>query len=215
MIQIFLGGIRPLPPGNQPSGIFKHEVLMPVWVGKEGLGGDAQADRRVHGGPEKALHQYAIANYARLAAAFPDAAELLVPGSLGENLSATGWDEANVAIGDVFRFGDSIIQVSQPRSPCWKIDNRFAVEGMAQFITEQRIPGWYFRVLEEGAVEPSASFEQIERNPDPVSIAAFLSLWAEHRPDPEHLMDVSRTPGLTPAWVSKLVDRAGRLREMG
>jgi MOSC domain-containing protein YiiM len=215
MIQIFLGGIRPLPPGNQPTGIFKHEVLMPVWVGKEGLGGDAQADRRVHGGPEKALHQYVIANYARLAAAFPDAAELLVPGSLGENISATGWDEANVAIGDVFRFGDSVIQVSQPRSPCWKIDNRFAVEGMAQFIAEQRIPGWYFRVLEEGAVEPSAMFEKIERNPDPVAIAAFLSLWAEPRPDPEHLMDVSRTPGLTPAWVSKLVDRAGRLREMG
>lgn len=215
MVQIFLGGIRPLPPDNQPTGIFKQEVLMPVWVGREGLAGDAQADRRVHGGPEKALHQYAIANYARLVTAFPDAAKLLIPGSIGENLSAPDWDETNIAIGDVFRLGDSIIQVSQPRSPCWKIDNRFSIEGMAQFIAEQRITGWYFRVLEEGAVEPGSDFERIQRNGCPVSIAELLSLWAEHRPDPDLLVEVSRTQGLTDTWVSKLKDRAARLRQMG
>jgi MOSC domain-containing protein YiiM len=214
MIQIFLGGIRPLPPDNQPTGIFKHEVLMPVWVGREGLAGDAQADRRVHGGPDKALHQYAIANYARLATAFPDAANLLIPGSTGENLSAPRWDETNIAIGDVFRFGDSTIQVSQPRSPCWKIDNRFGVEGLAQYIAEQRITGWYFRVLEEGAAETSADFERIERNVDPVSIADLLSLWGEHRPDLDRLIEISRTPGLTASWVNKFEDRAARLRQM-
>lgn len=214
MVQVFLGGIRPLPPDNQPSGIFKQEVLMPVWVGREGLAGDAQADRRVHGGPEKALHQYAIANYAQLATAFPDAVNLLLPGSIGENISASDWDETNIAIGDVFRLGDSTIQVSQPRSPCWKIDYRFGVEGMAQFIAEQRITGWYFRVLEEGAVEPGANFERIMRSDNPVSIADLLSLWAEHRPDPDRLIEVSRTPGLTDSWVSKLEDRAARLRQM-
>ncbi len=215
MLQIFLGGIRPLPPDNQPTGIFKQEVVMPVWVGREGLAGDAQADRRVHGGPEKALHQYAIANYARLTSAFPEASELLVPGSLGENLSVPNWDEASIAIGDVFRFGDSTIQVSQPRSPCWKIDHRFGVEGMAKFIAEQRISGWYFRVLEEGAVEPISDFKRIESNPESVSIAELLTLWAEHRPDPDRLIEVSRTPGLTASWMEKLEDRARRLRQMG
>jgi len=214
MVQVFLGGICPLPPDNQPTGIFKQEVLMPVWVGREGLAGDAQADRRVHGGPEKALHQYAIANYARLASKFPDAANLLIPGSIGENLSAPRWDETNIAIGDVFRFGDSRIQVSQPRSPCWKIDNRFGVEGMAQYIAEQRITGWYFRVLEEGAAETSAEFDRIERNVDPVSIADLLSLWGEHRPDLDRLIKVSRTPGLTASWANKFEDRAARLRQM-
>ena len=131
MVQIFIGGIRPLPPDNQPSGIVKQEVVMPVWVGKDGLAGDAQADRRVHGGPEKALHQYAIANYARLASVFPEAADLLVPGSIGENLCVSDWNEVTIAIGDVFRFGDSTIQVTQPRAPCWKIDQRFGVDGMA------------------------------------------------------------------------------------
>lgn len=201
MVQVFLGGIRPLPPDNLPTGIFKQEVVMSVWVGGEGLAGDAQADRRVHGGPEKALHQYAITNYPKLASAFPGAANLLIPGSIGENLSVPDWDEASIAIGDVFRFGDSTIQVAQPRSPCWKIDHRFGVEGMAQFIAEQRITGWYFRVLEEGTVEPISDFERIERNADFVSIAELLTLWAEHRPDPDRLIEVSRAPGLTASWV--------------
>lgn len=214
MIALFLGGIRPLPPDNAPTGIFKQPVEMPVWLGKEGLAGDAQADRRVHGGPEKALHQYPVAHYARLATAFPDVAPLLVPGALGENLSVPDWDETNIAIGDVFRLGDARIQVSQPRSPCWKIDHRFAAEGMAQFIAAQRITGWYFRVLEEGAVEPCNVFERIERTPQPISIAALLTLWAEHRPDPDRLLDVSRMNGLSSGWIKKLVDRAERLRQL-
>ncbi len=214
MIAFFLGGIRPLPPNNGPTGIFKHPVEQPVWLGREGLAGDAQADRRVHGGPDKALHQYPVAHYARLAVAFPDAAPLLVPGAIGENLSAPGWDETAIAIGDIFRLGAARIQVSQPRSPCWKIDHRFAAEGMAQFIAAQRITGWYFRVLVEGVVEPGAEFELIERNPAPVSVADLLALWAEHRPDPEWLLDVSRLPGLSAGWVKKLVDRAERLKQL-
>lgn len=214
MIALFLGGIRPLPPDNAPTGIFKQPVEMPVWLGREGLAGDAQADRRVHGGPEKALHQYPVAHYARLAAAFPEAAPLLVPGALGENLSVPDWDEASIAIGDVFQLGDAKVQVSQPRSPCWKIDHRFTAEGMAQFIAEQRITGWYFRVLEEGAVEPGSAFERIERNPQPVSVATLLTLWAGHRPDPDRLLDVSRMNGLSSGWIKKLVDRAERLRRL-
>lgn len=214
MIALFRGGIRPLPPDNAPTGIFKQPVGMPVWLGREGLAGDAQADRRVHGGPEKALHQYPIAHYARLAAAFSDAAPLLVPGSLGENLSVPDWDETNIAIGDVFQLGDAKVQVSQPRSPCWKIDHRFAADGMAQFIAAQRLTGWYFRVLEEGAVEPGSDFERIARNPRPLSVAALLALWDEHRPDPAALLEASRMPGLSSGWIKKLVDRAQRIKQL-
>jgi MOSC domain-containing protein YiiM len=214
MIAIFMGGIRPLPPDNKPTGIFKRLIEGPVWVGTEGLTGDAQADRRVHGGPEKAVHQYPVEHYPLLAAAFPEAGPALIAGSMGENLSASGWDEASVAIGDVFRCGDATLQVSQPRSPCWKIDQRFGVEGMAGTIAERGITGWYFRVLEEGAVEPGVGFERIDRPADPLSIAALLALWAEHRPDPQRLQDVARLPGLSSRWVAKLEDRAARLRQL-
>jgi MOSC domain-containing protein YiiM len=204
-----------MPPDNQPTGIFKREIGAPVWVGREGLSGDAQADRRVHGGPEKALHQYPAAHYARLAAAFPEAGALLVPGSLGENLSVPDWEETSVAIGDIFRFGDAVIQVSQPRTPCWKVDRRFGVEGMARHIAEHGITGWYFRVLEEGAVEPGAAFERIDRAPEPLSVAALLALWAAHRPDPDELDAAARAPGLSASWTTRLAGRAKRLRRFG
>lgn len=208
---LFMGGIRPLPPENRPTGIFKEEVLMPAWLGREGLAGDAQADRRVHGGPDKALHQYPVAHYASLAAAFPDAQDLLLPGSIGENLSVPGWDEAKVCIGDVFKLGDARIQVSQPRSPCWKIDHRYGVDGMVRLIEAAGITGWYFRVIEEGAVEPGCAFELLDRVAPAMTIQTFLALWREQRPDRDRLEQAADTPGLTEPWVRKLRDRSARL----
>lgn len=182
MTTLFLGGIRPLPPENQPTGMFKREHLQPVWLGAEGLAGDAQADRRVHGGPEKAFHQYPVGHYAQLAAAFPEAAPLLVPGSLGENLSVPGWDEATVCIGDVFRLGDARIQVSQPRSPCWKIDRRFGQEGMMRLIAERGLTGWYYRVVEEGEVAAGCVFELLERRADAISVATAYAAKRKFHP---------------------------------
>lgn len=187
---------------------------MAAWLGQEGLLGDAQADRRVHGGPDKALHQYPVAHYIRLAGAFPDARDLLVPGSIGENLSVAGWDESNICIGDVFRLGDARIQVSQPRRPCWKIDHRYGVDGMARLIDDTGITGWYFRVIEVGGVEPGCAFELIDRLAPEMAIQTLLSLWREHRPDLERLGRAAATPGLAENWGRKLLDRASRLKSL-
>lgn len=184
---------------------------MPVWMGREGLVGDAQADRRVHGGPEKALHQYPFVHYDRLAAEFPHLRDELKPGTMGENLSVHGWDETNICIGDVFRLGDARIQVSQPRSPCWKIDSRFATEGMARLIEAEGITGWYFRVIEEGAVEPACPFELLDRSVPNVTLAHLLEAWHAHRPAPAHLRALAATPALCTGWADKLRQRADRL----
>jgi MOSC domain-containing protein YiiM len=212
--RLFMGGIRPLPPDNKPTGIFKQELEMPAWLGREGLVGDAQADRRVHGGPEKALHQYPVSNYARLAELFPEVRELLVPGSIGENLSMPGWDEGNVSIGDRFRLGDAVIEVAAPRSPCWKIDQRYGQEGMAAAIEAHGLTGWYFRVLEEGEVGPGCGFERIEQSAPEVTLARLLASWRAHRPAPEELEALANTPGLAQRWRDKLRERATRLREL-
>lgn len=212
--RLFMGGIRPLPPDNKPTGIFKQELEMPAWLGREGLVGDAQADRRVHGGPEKALHQYPVPNYARLAELFPEVRELLVPGSIGENLSVPGWDEGNVSIGDRFRLGDAVVEVAAPRSPCWKIDQRYGQEGMAAAIEAHGLTGWYFRVLEEGEVGPGCGFERIERRAPEVTLARLLALWRAHRPAPEELEALAATPALAQRWRDKLCARAAKLRDL-
>jgi len=175
--------------------------------------GDAQADRRYHGGPDKALHQYPVAHYAQLAKAFPAAADLLRPGSMGENLSVPGWDEANVCIGDSYRLGAAVIQISQPRAPCWKIDHRYQAEGMAKFIDDTGLPGWYFRVLEEGSVEPGCVFELIDRLSPAITLQALLATWCLHRPAPQELQRLAATPGLAENWSRKLHDRAELLKQ--
>ena len=212
---LYIGGIVPLLPEGQSTGIFKRPVAGPLRLTWEGFVGDAQADRRVHGGPEKAVHHYAAENFARLAAAFPALAAQLLPGSIGENLSTHGWSEESVCIGDIFRLGTARVQVSQPRSPCWKIDHKFATEGMARFIAEQGIAGWYYRVLEEGEAAVGDAFELLERPAPRATLARLWRAGLAHRPDAAELAELATAPGLAEGWVRKLGERADWLRKHG
>lgn len=209
---IYVGGLAVLQPEGQSTGIFKRPVAGPVRVGREGISGDRQADRRVHGGPEKALHHYAADNYPLLAAAFPELESQFVAGSLGENLSSRGLTEDAVCVGDVFRLGGARIQVSQPRSPCWKIDHKFGVTGLTRFIADHGLAGWYYRVLETGAIRAGDVLELVERNPDPISLRRLWQAHLAHRPEADELAACASTPGLTPGWVKKLSERLDWLR---
>lgn len=193
-VQLFIGGLTRLDDEGQSTGIYKQRVEGSIRLGSEGFAGDVQADRRVHGGPEKAVHHYAGENFRLLAEHFPTAADQLTPGSIGENVSTIGWDENSVCIGDIFRLGETVLQVSQPRSPCWKIDHRYGVEGMARFISESGLTGWYYRVLKTGAVASDAHFELAERLPGAVSLAELWQLWREHRPNPDALARLVEAP---------------------
>jgi MOSC domain-containing protein YiiM len=211
-VQRFIGGLTRLDDEGQSTGIYKQRVEGSIQLGNEGFFGDMQADRRVHGGPEKAVHHYPAESYRTLADRFPAAADQLTPGSIGENLSTFGWDESSVCIGDIFRLGETMLQVSQPRSPCWKIDHRYGLEGMARFIGESGLTGWYYRVLETGEVASGAHFELTERLPGAVSLTELWQHWREHRPDPDALARLVEAPGLTPGWQKKLLDRLNWLR---
>ncbi len=173
-VTLYIGAVRPLPPENQPTGIFKEIAAGPLHLGREGLAGDEQADRRVHGGPEKALHLYPADHYPRLAAAFPSIAPLLVPAILGENVSVAGLSEHDVCIGDIYRLGEATIQVSRPRSPCWKIDRRLGVNGVMAHMAATGMTGWYFRVLEEGAVKSGDALTLVARDPAGLTVLEAL-----------------------------------------
>jgi MOSC domain-containing protein YiiM len=115
-LTVFTGRIRGLPESGRPTGMYKTPVIGAVQLGVEGFEGDHQADRRVHGGPEKAVHLYPVAHLATLARRFPQAASALMPGAIGENLSAD-LDEGDVRVGQVWRPGGALLQVCQPRNP--------------------------------------------------------------------------------------------------
>lgn len=207
MMPIFIGHILSLPDSGRPTGMYKHAVSGSVELGPEGFVGDHQADRRVHGGPDKAVHCYPASHYVRLAERFPDAAGLLVPGSLGENLSSDTLDETRVRIGDTFRLGPALLQICQPRTPCWKIDERFGVEGMAQFIADNHLTGWYFRVLQGGIVDSLAELE-LHQAADAPTLAEAQRAWQAHRPAASALWRIADAPGIAAGWRAKLVARA-------
>jgi MOSC domain-containing protein YiiM len=213
IIGLYAGQVRPMPGDGRPTGIFKQMLEGPARIGWEGLEADTQADRHNHGGPEKALHHFPLENHRRLAQSFPELAAHFVSGAIGENISTEGLDESGVCIGDVYALGSARIQLSQPRSPCWKIDAKFGREGITRHIAEQGIAGWYYRVLATGEVRLGDELKLLERNDAGVTLAEFHRVMRTHRPEREALQRLADIPGLNPEWRRRLLGRVTWLEQ--
>lgn len=165
--EVLVGAVMPLGSGQASSGIDKHRIRGRLPVTRFGLVGDEQADRKNHGGLEKALHHYPFEHYSGWTAEIGAKEILSSPGAFGENLSTLGMTERTVAIGDVFRLGDALLQVSQGRQPCWKLNERFGTRNMATRVQRTGLTGWYYRVLEEGHIGAGDTFVLVDRiSPD-------------------------------------------------
>lgn len=162
-IRLLTGRARPLAGSDATSAIFKTPVDRPLSLGPDGLEGDEQADRRVHGGREKAVHHYPFDHYAVWREELGDLPPLRAAGGFGENISVSGLTEATVAVGDIFRLGTALVQVSQGRQPCWKLNHRFGVADMSRRVQSTGRVGWYYRVLEAGTVQPDDRLKLIDR----------------------------------------------------
>lgn len=168
---LFAGGISVLPEEGHLTGIYKQPVAGPLFLGPEGLQGDRQADLRNHGGPERALNHYPAEHYALWARELAAQAGCFVPGAVGENLSTRGMVEDTVHIGDVFRLGGAVIQVSQPRSPCFKLNHRFEIPDFSARAAAAGRVGWLYRVLAPGEVRAGEELVLLERPAPSVSVA--------------------------------------------
>lgn len=209
--QLFVGRVRLMLPEGEATGIFKAPVAGRLHLSRTGLAGDEQADRVHHGGPEKALHHYPVEHYQVLGEEWPQCAGLLAAGVLGENLSTSGLTEHEVCIGDVFALGSARIQLSQPRSPCWKIDLRLKVNNASRFVEAAGVTGWYYRVLAEGEIGGGDYLELLER-PNPwLSVADYWDAVTAHRPDPQLLQRIARAPGLAADKAARWQQRASWL----
>ncbi|CAM5218750.1 hypothetical protein BTHI11S_05812 [Bosea thiooxidans] len=129
---LLIGPARPLGPRGVPSGIAKSRVSGAVALSETGFQGDVQGDPVRHGGPEKAVHHYPFEHYACWARELGPHPLLAAPGAFGENIATIGLTEEDVAIGDVFELGTAIVEVSQGRQPCWKLNERFGRASMAR-----------------------------------------------------------------------------------
>lgn len=160
---LLIGPLQPLGRNGVPSGIVKQPVDSPVRLATTGFEGDEQGDTKHHGGPEKAVHHYPLEHYARWREEIGRHPLLERGGAFGENLSVGGLKEAEVAIGDCFRLGSAVVEVSQGRQPCFRLNLRMGVADMALRMQRSGRTGWYYRVIEEGHVAPGDTLELIDR----------------------------------------------------
>lgn len=165
-----VGHLQPLTYRGKSlrSGIFKVGTSGSLRLEKTGLEGDSQGDLKNHGGPDKAVCVYPLEHYPHWNNLF---ARVLEPGAFGENFSTNGLLERTVCIGDVYRVGSSIVQVSQPRQPCSKLAAKHGFPKLASWAQETGMTGFYFRCVESGGVAAGDSIALIERPAPAVSVA--------------------------------------------
>jgi MOSC domain-containing protein YiiM len=198
---------------NRPwvSAIDKSVVDGPVSVSKLGLEGDEQADKKHHGGIDKAVLGYCESHLSFWKSEFPEFQ--WDSGAFGENLTFSGMLETEVCVGDVFECQSAEseglrLQVSQPREPCWKLSQRWGLPKLAVRVQQTRRTGWYLRVLQPGVVQAGQELRLIERpHPEFTIETANDILFAKPR-DAAADLRLAACKHLSDAWKENLIGRS-------
>jgi len=192
------------------SGIAKRPVEpgTTLWLSLLNLSGDSQADLTVHGGPDKAVYAYPSEH---LPWWREQLGQALGPAPFGENLSTGAALETEVRIGDLWGWGDAVLQVCQPRWPCFKLAlHRGSRDVQAQMRQSGRT-GWYLRVIEPGEVPAGGPIELLRQDGAGITVHdAHLAMGDTHGDDLERLRAVAGHPALAAQWRTPLVERLGR-----
>jgi MOSC domain-containing protein YiiM len=202
----------PLPfRGAEQSAIAKRPVQGPVRIGFLGLAGDSQADPVHHGGSDKAVHLYVLDHYP-FWREFTGGHDLLAgPGAFGENIAASGMTEEMICLGDRFRLGSALLEVSHGRQPCWKLDHRFGRKDIMATVVRTGKCGLYFRVIEEGEAEAGEAMRLVDRSLPDWSIRRLfhLLIGGGAKGDMAAVRALAAMPVLADAWRERARKLAG------
>lgn len=168
---------------ERTTGIFKTPVTTALHLGKHGVHGDVVANLKVHGGVDKACYLFATEQYDYWKTQYPDLNWNW--GMFGENLTITGLDEAIMRIGNRYRLGTALIEISQPREPCYKLGYKFKDQTIIKKFIDHGHPGTYARVIEEGVVQIGDEFVLQEESKNTLTIQQFYNFLFERNKDPE------------------------------
>ena len=184
------------------TGFFKEPVSGPVWAATTDLAGDGQADLRVHGGPDKAINVYPFEHYAFW---LNDLGYKELPnGPFGENFTMAGILETEACIGDIFEVGDALVQISQPRQPCWKLARRWRVQDLVARVVRTGKTGWYFRVLREGNVQAGAALVLMERLYPEWTVTVANNIMFHRKENYAATQALAECPALSGSWKATL-----------
>jgi MOSC domain-containing protein YiiM len=195
------------------SAIWKLPVAGRVAARGVNLAGDDQADRRVHGGPDKAVYAYAVED---LRWWEQELGRSLQYGGLGENLTTEGIDVNGALVGERWAIGTTTMEVSEPRVPCWRLGVRMNDGGFPRRFTEALRPGAYLRILVEGDVGAGDEIRVIERPDHDLTIRDVLRIYAFDRGEVERFLAIPRMSESWRGWAEDRVQETkGRRAKVG
>ena len=201
-----VGGIRTVDLGDRTitTAIWKSPVEGRVAIRGVNLSGDDQADRKVHGGVDKAVYAYAWEDTLWWQ---EQLARALEPGNFGENLTLTGVDVARAVVGERWRVGSALLEVSEPRFPCFKLGLRMGDPTfLRRFATAGRT-GTYLRIVGEGDIGAGDAIEQVTRPDHGVTIEVFAEAYLGDHSLPARLLDAP----VSEAWKQWACGRGERV----
>lgn len=184
------------------TGAFKEPVTGRRMVRRLNVDGDGQGDLGGHGGENRAVLVYQLDSYRHWAEEF--GRDELPPGTLGENLTVDGLPDDDVCIGDRYRIGQAVFEVTQPRVTCYRAGIRIGVPQMASLLVSHRRPGFYCRVITEGEIEAGQEVVRIATGPGRVTVAEIDALLYLPGHPRDALERALRIPALSPGWQASL-----------
>ncbi|MRH44608.1 MOSC domain-containing protein [Aquibacillus halophilus] len=190
------------------TGFIKESQDESIWLSKIGFEGDGQADQKNHGGEDKALLMYSYHHYNYWEKRYNR--EFNVP-SFGENVTINHLSEDQIHLGDIFALGNAIVQVSQPRNPCYKIAEVHQLKDIPAVVTETGYSGYYFRVLREGFVTNNDYLELIEKDPNEISISFVHQTLFHLKDDIERINTILKVEAIATSLRKTLENRLDKL----
>ncbi|UQZ83623.1 6-N-hydroxylaminopurine resistance protein [Paenibacillus konkukensis] len=194
------------------TGIYKQPTEHAVYLSAVQLEGDGQADRVNHGGEDKALCVYSAGRYGY----WRERLNLELPyGAFGENFTVSGMLEQEVHIGDIFQLGETVVQISQPRQPCFKLGKKHNEPTLPMQVQETGYSGYYFRVLETGYVQQGQSFKLVQRDAAGISIAEANRVKYHDKRDWDAINALLSVEALSDSWRASLQKRLDERDKQG
>ena len=191
------------------TGIYKTQVEGLRMVRKSNIDGDRQADLTVHGGFDKAVYAFPSEHYAFYQETLGKGPYDF--GQFGENLTVTGLLENEVKIGDRFRIGETLLEVSEPRLPCFKFAIKMESDIAVRTCVTSKKTGFYLRVLEEGMIEAGSAIEPAGSEDGAPSVEDIVTLYFFDRKNVEAMKRAANCKALANSWSDYYVEILERL----
>ncbi len=184
------------------TGIYKTPTNQPIHLGKESVQGDEVSDRENHGGEFKACYLFSENLYPYWKNLYPHLEWNY--GMFGENLTVSNLDESKIHIGNIYKIGKALVQITQPREPCYKFGVKFGSQKVLKQFVKHGYPGTYIRILEEGFVKTGDHFELIEKAKNSLTTAQFYKLLFSENKNQKHLQLAVNNTALPPSKRDRL-----------